>query len=113
MIKKEEKKWKLDPKRKLIEIDGTWYRTEKDEHDMLILTKVDKKKYDKIIGEVCDEIMSKIDKETILKDALYDLDFETLKGIHTRLLKTKRKPSIKVRDGCLEMKIGKFMLPLR
>ena len=105
-------KLSVDKHKQTITIDKkTYFMYEKDEK--YILVPINKRELKKKINKICKELLPKLDKKRILTNALYELHPKDITEMYDRLFKAKRKPSIKTKEGCIELKVGKYVIPIR
>jgi len=109
-----EKEFEIDKRKRIIKIGNKYYRLEEDLKTGQIKTiPIKPKRLEKMVNEIADYLISKIDKKEILVDAIYELSLEEIEGIYKRLFKAKRKPKIKKKNGCIELQVGSFWIPIR
>jgi len=68
---------------------------------------------EKMRNEIVAKVAPAVLPEQVLDDALGDLALEDLEGIHHRLFKSKRKAKPRTKPGCMELIIGKYIVPIR
>ncbi len=106
-------KLKADAKRHTIVIDGQHYivqEADNGEHEMV---KIDVKEYDKKIKEISEKLIDAVDKKMLMADVLVNMTKNDIYELHDKLFKSKRKPTPKMQPGCVEMKVGSTVIPIR
>jgi hypothetical protein len=100
----------------VISVNGKYYQLSHDPDDKKLLgkplTKKEMKTINSRISKIVDIIAPQFDSKLLLKDVLASLDREELAGIHKRLT-TKPKAKPKTSEGCLEIIVGKHIIPIR
>ena len=92
---------------KILKVKNKKYLVEKiterkGEHFMKLIP-YEEGKFDRIIKEIIDKLKSKVDAETILKQALSNLEWREILEIYKKL---KRGVKPKAKEGCYEINIG-------
>lgn len=106
-------KIEADKKRRAVIIDGQYYVLEEDDEGNRIIVKIDVKEYDKKIKELSEKLVDAVDKNMLITDVLLGLTKKDMYDLHDKLFKSKRKPKPKMQPGCVEMKIGNTIIPIR
>lgn len=105
---------KADASRHTIVVDGQHYCVEESEdgkkHTMI---KIDIKEYDKKIKEIAEKLIEAVDKNMLMTDVLVSMTKKDMYELHDKLFKSKRKPKPKMQPGCVEMKVGNTVIPIR
>lgn len=104
---------KADAKRHTVVIDGQHYVIEENEKGKHEITKINVKEYDKKIQEIAQKLVGAIDKNMLITDVLVGMTKDDLYDLHDKLFKSKRKPKPKMQPGCVEMRVGNIILPIR
>lgn len=75
-----------------------------------------KKQFDahvKLSNEIVEKIKDSVSKESILLEAVSNLDDEYLEELHNALHNAKRPAKPKMRKHhCLDVKVGRFIIPI-
>lgn len=83
------------------------------EWNFIKLTKKEVARINKMRNDIIAKAAPAVLPEQVLDDALSDLPLEELEGIHHNLFKAKRKAKPRTEPGCLELRIGKYTIPIR
>jgi hypothetical protein len=78
------------------------------------MTEVKKpKELNEKINKITEEIFESLDREIIMKDALFDMTPIEIEVIYQKLFKNKRKPKLKMKKHCIQLDVGGIGIPIR
>jgi len=98
----------------ILNVDGKWFKPEySDTKHKWVFVEVDKPKLDEKINKIIEKLKPAINPEQILRDALFDMDLIELQKLYENLFEAKRKAKPKERPGCVEIKVGDIVVPIR
>lgn len=96
-------------------LNDEWYELkevdQKSSSEDLVFKKINKKKMQKLMQTVSEQLAPKIKSKDIIQNALAEMTLRQLKKIELEL--KKRKPKIKKRHGCLELVVGSEIVSIR
>jgi len=104
-------KIKIDRNKSLLQIGNRFYRIE-DSGEKIDVIPISSKRLEERVNHLSKKLLSYVNKEMILKDALFHLTIEEIDNIE-RALKKKPKLKIQQKYGCIELKVGKHIIPIR
>lgn len=103
----------MDSERHIFKINGKFYRLDFGDNHKLVLTEIDLKKYDEMIGRIMKDIKGALDTEKLLRYCLNRMPLKDLKAIEEKFKSgKKRKPVMKTKDGCIELSVGGVDIPI-
>jgi len=97
-----------------LKVDGRYFESVPD-GDRLKYLEVDKKKVDgkiNLVKKIAEKLKDKLDREKVLCEALCKLDIDYLEQILGTLNSPVKKKIQTRKHHCVDMKIGKFVIPL-
>lgn len=99
----------------ILVIDGKYYQfTNKyGKKGEMVFKPIDKEKFEKITDSITKKLEPSLEKKDIIKDALGELPLENLEKLHDVLFKKKKKPKVRQRYGCVELVVGREVIPIR
>lgn len=81
-----------------------------------ILKEINKKKVDEaeeMAEKLAEKLKESLNKEAILKEAIMKLEFKDIKKLFNLMFKSKKRyKPITREEHCVDMKIGRFILPI-
>jgi hypothetical protein len=103
----------IDTERHIIKINRKFYRLDVDEKDNPVLTEVDPKKYDEMIGKIMKNVRGALDVDKLVRYCLNRMPLRELNKIDEKFKTSKRrKPVMRTKDGCIELSIGGINVPI-
>jgi len=98
----------------LVNVGKKWFKPEYStvKHKW-IFVEINKAKLDEKIKKIITKLKPALDPELILKESLLDMPLVEIQKLHENLFKAKRKAKPKQREGCVEIKVGDVIIPIR
>jgi len=88
--------------------DGNWNTADWD------MTEIKKpKELNEKIERIAKEIFESLDREVVLKDALFAMTPIEIETIYHKLFKNKKPPKPKMHKGCVDLDVGGVKIPIR
>ena len=98
---------------KIFIIDGKKYIHKRISHykgtDKFELIPFNEKEYDKVVDEIANTVKKAVNPVEAVKQALGNLEYEEVLAIRKKL---RQKTKFKATQGCYEITIGKYSIPL-